>query len=75
VVHVILWVPSGAVKDLVMVPLFMGLDTIWSKDKSVCFVHPKNLGQIAKKHQDMPINFQKIHEDWAKFNQGHKVQE
>jgi hypothetical protein len=48
--------------------LFMGLDTIWLEDKSVCFVLPKDSGQIAKKHQDMPVKFQKIHEDWAKFN-------
>ncbi len=60
--------PSGAVEDLVMDLLFMGLDTIWLEDKSVCFVLPKDSGQIAKKHQDMPVKFQKIHEDWAKFN-------
>jgi hypothetical protein len=41
--------------------LFMGLDTIRSEDKSVCFAHPKDSGQIAKKRQNMPAKFQKIH--------------
>jgi hypothetical protein len=67
-VHVTLRVPSGTVKDLVMDLLFMGLDTIWLEDKSLCFAHPKDSGQIAKEHQDMPAKFQ--NEDWAKFNQG-----
>jgi hypothetical protein len=35
----------------------------------VCFVHPKDTGQLARKCKDMPERFQKIHEDWAKFNQ------
>ena len=68
--HVTLRVPSGTVKDLVMDLLFMGLDIIRSEDKSVCFVHPKDSSQTTKKHQDIPANFQKIHKDWAEFDQG-----
>ncbi len=40
VIQVTLRVPSGNVKDLVMDLLFMGLDTLRTKDKTVCFVHP-----------------------------------
>ncbi len=69
-VCVTLKVPSGTVKSLVMDLFFMGLDIIWSEDKSVCFVHPKDSSQTAKKLQDMPATFQKVHKDWAQFDQG-----
>jgi hypothetical protein len=42
IVHVTLQVLSGIVKDLVMDLTFMGLDTLWAEDKSVCFIHPKD---------------------------------
>ncbi len=42
IIHVIVWVPSGNVKELVMNLLFMELDTLRAKDKTVCFVHPTN---------------------------------
>jgi hypothetical protein len=70
VIHVIVRVPSGNVKELVMDLLFMGLDTLKAKDKMVCFVHPTNHGQQARKRHDMPTKFQKIHEDWEEFDQG-----
>jgi hypothetical protein len=63
-------VPSGTVKDLVMDLLFMGLDIIRLEDKSVCFVHPKDSSQTAKKRKDMPAKFPKGHKDWAEFDQG-----
>ncbi len=68
-VRVTLKVLSGTVKDLVMDLIFMGLDIIRLEDKSVCFVHPKNSSQTAKKCQDMPAKFQKVHEDLAEFDQ------
>jgi hypothetical protein len=49
--------------------MFSGLDTIRTEDKTVCFVHPTNPEQYAKKRQDMPGKFQKIHKEWAKFDQ------
>jgi hypothetical protein len=49
--------------------LFSGLDTVRAEDKTVCFVHPTIPEQYAKKSQDMPEKFQKIHDEWAKFNQ------
>jgi hypothetical protein len=70
VIQVTLRVPSGNVKDLVMDLLFMGLDTLRTKDKTVCFVHPTDTSQTAKKRQDMPPKFQKIHKDWAEFKAG-----
>ncbi len=63
VIHISIRVPSGNVKELVMDLLFMGLDTLRAEDKSVCFVHPTNSSQQAKKRQDMPSKSQKIHED------------
>ena len=69
VIQVTLRVPSGTVKDLVMDLLFSGLDTVRAEDKTVCFVHPTTPEQYAKKRQDMPEKFQKIHEEWAKFDQ------
>jgi hypothetical protein len=48
-VHATLWVPQGDVKDWIMVSLFMGLDTLRAEDKMVCFLHPNNPSQQAKK--------------------------
>jgi hypothetical protein len=70
VINVTLRVPSGNVTELVMDLLFMGLDTLRAEDKTVCFVHPTDKSQTAKKRQDMPTKFQKIHEDWAEFEAG-----
>ncbi len=69
-IHASMRVPSGNVKELVMDLLFMGLDTLRAENKSVCFIHPTDSSQQAKKRQDMPSKFQKIHEDWTEFNQG-----
>jgi hypothetical protein len=69
VIQVTLRVPLGIVKDLVMELMFSGLDTIRTEDKTVCFVHPTSPEQYTKKRQDMPGKFQKIHEEWAKFDQ------
>jgi hypothetical protein len=49
--------------------LISGLDTVRTEDNTVCFVHPTNSKQYTKKRQDMPGNFQKIYEEWAKFDQ------
>jgi hypothetical protein len=49
--------------------MFDGLDILRAEDKSVCFVHPKDFKQQAKKRSDMPTKFQKICEDWAQFDQ------
>jgi hypothetical protein len=48
--------------------MFDGLDILCTKDKSVCFVHPKDFEQQAKKRSDMPTKFQMRYEDWAQFN-------
>ncbi len=69
IIQVTLRVPSGIVKDSVMELMFSGLDTIRTEDKTVCFVHPTNPEHYAKKCQDMPGKFQKIHKEWAKFDQ------
>jgi hypothetical protein len=47
-VHTILWVPQGDIKDLIMELLFMGLDTLRAEDKTVCFLHPNNLSLHEK---------------------------
>jgi hypothetical protein len=67
--HATLRVPHRDVKNLVMDLMFMGLDTLRAEDKSVCFLHPNNSCQRAKARKDMPVKFQKIHEDWMVFDQ------
>jgi hypothetical protein len=37
--------------------------------QTVCFLHPLDFNQQAKKRTDMPIKFQKIHEEWVCFDQ------
>jgi hypothetical protein len=69
VVHATLWVPQGDVKDLTMELLFMGLDTLRGEDKTVCLLHPNNPSLHAKKQQDMPPKFQRIHAEWMVFDQ------
>ncbi len=69
VVHAPLRVPHGDVKNLVMDLMFMGLNTLRAEDKSVCFLHPNNPSQRAKARKDMPVKFQKIHEEWMVFDQ------
>ncbi len=49
--------------------LFMGLDTLQTEDKTVCFLNPNNPSQQVKKHQDMPPKFQRIHSDLMVFDQ------
>jgi hypothetical protein len=61
--------PSGNVKELIMELIFEGLATLHAKDKTVCFLHPLDFNQQARKRTDMPVKFQKIHEEWACFNQ------
>jgi hypothetical protein len=62
-------VPRGNVKELVMELLFMGLNTLLTEDETVCYLHPNNPSQQAKKRQDMPPKFQQIHSDWMVFDQ------
>ncbi len=68
-VHATLRVPQGNVKELVMELLFMCLDILRMEDKTVCFIHLNDPNQQAKKHQDMPPKFQKIHKEWMVFKQ------
>ncbi len=68
-VHATLHVPHGNVKELVMELLFMGLNTLRTEDKTVCFLHPNDPSQQAKKRQDMPPKFQRIHSDRMVFDQ------
>jgi hypothetical protein len=49
VVHATLRILNGNVKELVIELLFMGLDTLQTEDKNVCFLHPKDPSQQAKK--------------------------
>jgi hypothetical protein len=53
--------PHGDIKELVMELLFMGLDTLRAEDKTVCFLHPNDSSQQAKKQQDIPAKFQKMY--------------
>ena len=68
VINITLCVPSGKITDLVTELKFDGLDILHAKDKSVCFVCPKDFEQQAKKRSDIPTKFQKIYEDWAQFD-------
>jgi hypothetical protein len=70
VVHATLQVPQGNIKDLAMELLFMGLDTLRTEDRTVCFLHPNDPSQQAKKCQDMPTKLQRIHSEWMVFDQG-----
>ncbi len=60
VVYITLRVPQGKVTELITELMFDGLDILCSEDKTVCFLHPDDFGQQAKKHADMPEKFQKI---------------
>jgi hypothetical protein len=62
-------VPQGKVTELITELMFDGLDILHSEDKTVCFLHPDDFGQQAKKCTDMPEKFQKIYKNWAVFNQ------
>jgi hypothetical protein len=68
-VHATLQVPQGDIKDLIMELLFMGFDTLRAEDKMACFLHPNNPSLHAKKFQDMPPKFQRIHAEWMVFDQ------
>jgi hypothetical protein len=61
--------PSGNVKELVMELIFEGLAILHAEDKTVCFLHPLDFNQQAWKRTDMPVKFQKIHEEWVCFDQ------
>ncbi len=54
-----------------MVPdlLFEGLKTLEEEDKDVCFLHPDNFRNQARKRMDMPAKFQRIHKEWANFEE------
>jgi hypothetical protein len=69
IVSITLCIPSGKVTELITELMFNGLDTLHSEDKKVCFLHPDDFGQQAKKHADMLEKFQKIYKTWAVFNQ------
>ncbi len=43
--------------------------TLHAEDKTVCFLHPLDFNQQARKCTDMTIKFQKIHEEWVCFDQ------
>jgi hypothetical protein len=55
----------------VMVPdlLFEGLKTLKEEDKDVCFLHPDNFCNQARKRTDMLAKFQRIHKEWANFEE------
>jgi hypothetical protein len=61
VVQVYICCPSGNVKELIMELIFEGLATLHAEDKTVCFLHPLDFNQQARKRTDMPVKFQKIH--------------
>ncbi len=60
---------SGNVKELVMELIFKGLMTLHAEDKTVCFLHPLDFNQQARKRTDMPVKFQKIYKEWVSFDQ------
>jgi hypothetical protein len=68
-VSITLRIPSGKVTELITELMFNGLDILRSEDKKMCFLHPDDFGQQAKKHADMPEKFQKIYKTWAVFDQ------
>jgi hypothetical protein len=53
----------------IMELIFKGLATLHAEDKTVCFLHPLDFNQQARKRTDMPVKFQKIHEEWVCFDQ------
>ncbi len=61
--------PSDNVKELGMELIFEGLATLHAEDKTVCFLHPLDFNQQARKRTDMPIKFHKIHKEWVCFDQ------
>ncbi len=67
--HATLWVQQCDAKDLILELLFMVLDTLRAEDKTVCCLHPNNPSLHAKKQQDMPPKFQRIHTEWMVFDQ------
>jgi hypothetical protein len=69
VVSITLRIPSGKVTELTTELMLNGLKILCSEDKKVCFLHPDDFGQQAKKRADMPEKFQKIFETWAVFDQ------
>ncbi len=69
VVYITLRVPQGKVTELITELMFDGLNILRSEDKTVCFLHPDDFGQQAKKRTDMLEKFQKIYKKWAEFNQ------
>jgi hypothetical protein len=69
VVQVYICCPSGNMKELIMELIFEGLATLHAEDKTVCFFHPLDFNQQAWKCTDMPVKFQKIHEEWVCYNQ------
>jgi hypothetical protein len=69
VVQMYIHCPSGNVKELIMELIFEGLATLHAEDKTVCFLHPLDFNQQARKHTDMPVKFKKIHEEWVCFDQ------
>ncbi len=69
VVYITLRVPHDKVTELITKLMFDGLDIMRSEDKTVCFLHPDNFGQQAKKRADMPEKFQKIYKNWVVFDQ------
>jgi hypothetical protein len=69
VVQMYIRCPSGNVKELIMELIFEGLATLYAEDKTVCFLHPLDFNQQARKCTDMPVKFQKIHKEWVCFDQ------
>ena len=69
IVSIMLCVPSDKATELITELMFNGLNILHSEDKKVCFLHPDDFGQQAKKCADMPEKFQKIYKTWAVFNQ------
>jgi hypothetical protein len=49
--------------------LFEGLKTLKKENKDVCFLHPDNFHNQAQKRTDMPTKFQRIHKEWANFEE------
>ncbi len=55
----------------VMVPdlLFKGLKALEEEDKDVCFLHPDNFADQARKRNNMSAKFQRIYENWSAFEE------
>ncbi len=60
---------EGDIRVLVPDLLFKGLKTLEEEDKDICFLHPDNFTDQARKRNNMPAEFQRIYKNWSAFEE------